>query len=423
MKKLLSILILIALVVAGCDKYDDSDIQRRIGELERNVQNLTGYQTLLQNLSSGKTVTAYSQSGNEITLTFSDGKSLTFNIKGEKGDSVKGDPGTPGENGKTPQFKIENETWKVSYDEGKTWADVGSAIDRSLIKDIKPNAAGDTLNITLADGTVIPVAYGEKEGYGFTVGDGKRHYYSYSESVESFRTGKIILPYTLTGDLKSIDDVTLVANVNVFTGDPTHSQEVVVFEPKDAKSGNVILKRVEEPVVYDWGQWWKDYSPADIDLMAFFPDGTSRVYKLHIVGSEILAEGADDYYFETNDVTEKMEPIVVSQGAGYFVFEVYIDLYRYANNYDGPELPAMKFDDIMYCNSTSGFYSNTMFTRYTVSAPEMNENRKGVKYTVTAYYQANTTGKERSCYVSVVRHESESSGRYLFSFPVVQPAH
>ena len=371
MKKILSFMMVavLALMLAGCSKYDDSDLQRRVSALE-------AYQSLLQKLDSGKPVTSYSQSGTDVTFNFGDGSSITIDNKPS----------------------VENPIKTITAD-------------------------GSTLTITLADGTVIPVAYGEKEGYGFTVGDGKRHYYSYSESVESFRTGKIILPYTLTGDLKSIDDVTLVANVNVFSGDPTRSQEVVVFEPIDAKSGNVILKRVEEPVVYDWGQWWKDYSPADIDLMAFFPDGTSRVYKLHIVGSEILAEGADDYYFETNDVTEKMEPIVVSQGAGYFVFEVYIDLYRYANNYDGPELPAMKFDDIMYCNSTSGFYSNTMFTRYTVSAPEMTENRTGVKYTVTAYYQANTTGKERSCYVSVVRRESENSGRYLFSFPVVQPAH
>ena len=371
MKKILSFMMVavLALMLAGCSKYDDSDLQRRVSALE-------AYQSLLQKLDSGKPVTSYSQSGTDVTFNFGDGSSITIDNKPSAENPIK-----------------------------------------------TITADGSTLTITLADGTVIPVAYGEKEGYGFTVGDGKRHYYSYSESVESFRTGKIILPYTLTGDLKSIDDVTLVANVNVFSGDPTRSQEVVVFEPIDAKSGNVILKRVEEPVVYDWGQWWKDYSPADIDLMAFFPDGTSRVYKLHIVGSEILAEGADDYYFETNDVTEKMEPIVVSQGAGYFVFEVNIDLYRYAKNYDGPELPAMKFDDIMYCNSTSGFYSNTMFTRYTVSAPEMTENRKGVKYTVTAYYQANTTGKERRCYVSVVRRESESSGVYLFSFPVVQPAH
>lgn len=420
MKKILSFMMVavLALMLAGCSKYDDTELRNKVNGYESRIaalESLSTYQTLLQKLQAGKTVTAYSQSGNDITLTFSDGSSVTFNQQGVPGESIAGPAGP------TPTFQIKDDRWQVSYDDGKTWSDVGPAVEHSLFKNVA--ADGSTLTITLADGTVIPVAYGEKEGYGFTVGDGVRHYYSFCESVESFRTGKIILPYTLTGDLKSIDDVTLVANVNVFSGDPIHNQEVVVFEPIDAKSGNVILKRVEEPVVYDWGQWWKDYSPADIDLMAFFPDGTSRVYKLHIVGSEILAEGADDYYFETDDVTEEMEPIVVSTGAGYFVFEVYIDLYRYANNYDGPELPAMKFDDIMYCNSTSGFYANTMFTRYTVSAPEMTENRKEVKYTVTAYYQANTTGKERSCYVSVVRRESENQGIYLFSFPVVQPAH
>ncbi|MBQ9529689.1 MAG: membrane lipoprotein lipid attachment site-containing protein [Bacteroidales bacterium] len=371
MKKILSFMMVavLALMLAGCSKYDDSDLQRRVSALE-------AYQSLLQKLDSGKPVTSYSQSGTDVTFNFGDGSSITIDNKPSAENPIK-----------------------------------------------TITADGSTLTITLADGTVIPVAYGEKEGYGFTVGDGKRHYYSYSESVESFRTGKIILPYTLTGDLKSIDDVTLVANVNVFSGDPIHSQEVVVFEPIDAKSGNVILKRVEEPVVYDWGQWWKDYSPADIDLMAFFPDGTSRVYKLHIVGSEILAEGADDYYFETNDVTEEMEPIVISAGAGSFSFDVYNFIYgKNSDYYDGPELTPFNFKDILYCNSTSGFYANTMFTRYTVSAPQMTENRKEVKYTVTATYQANTTGKERRCYVSVVRYMNENSGTYLFSFPIIQPA-
>ena len=423
MKKLFSFVMVavLAFVLAGCEKYDDTELRNKVNGYEARIaalESLASYQTLLQKLQAGKTVTSYSKSDDIITLTFSDGSSVSFNQKGE--------PGTPGESikgedGKTPEVKIENDKWYVRYGEDGTWEEIGSAIDRSLIKDIK--AEGNVLKITLADGNVISIPYGEKEGYTFTVGDGVRHYFSFWESKEAHRTGKITLPYTLTGDLKSIDDVTLVANVNVFSGEPIRDQEVVVFEPIDAKSGNVILKRVEETATYDWGQWWKDYSAADIDLMAIFPDGTTRVYKVHLIAQEILAEGSDGDSFATNDDTLEMEPIVISAGAGSFSFDVYN--FIYGNNsdyYDGPELTPFNFKDILYCNSTSGFYANTTFTRYTVSAPQMTANRKEVKYTVTAYYQANTTGKERRCTVSLVRYMSDNSGTYLFSFPIVQPA-
>ena len=157
----------LALMLAACSKYDDTELRNKVNSYESRIaalESLSSYKDLLQELGSGATVTSYAQNGNEITLTFNDGKSLTFNIQGPAGESIKGEPGTPGKDGKTPQFKIEGETWKVSYDDGATWTDAGSAVDRSLIQNISTD--GSTLTITLAGGTVIPVPYGDKEAFG-----------------------------------------------------------------------------------------------------------------------------------------------------------------------------------------------------------------------------------------------------------------
>ena len=59
--------------------------------------------------------------------------------------------------GATPQLKIEDETWFVSYDDGKTWDELGAAVSVG-IKDIKEE--NGELVITMADGTVIAVPLG-----------------------------------------------------------------------------------------------------------------------------------------------------------------------------------------------------------------------------------------------------------------------
>ena len=59
--------------------------------------------------------------------------------------------------GATPQLKIEDETWFVSYDDGKTWEELGAAVSVG-IKDIKEE--NGELVITMADGTSIAVPLG-----------------------------------------------------------------------------------------------------------------------------------------------------------------------------------------------------------------------------------------------------------------------
>ena len=146
----------LAILLAGCQKYDDSELRKEIQGLKTRldaVESLNTYKDLLAKLNSGTVATGYSVNGNEITLTFADGKSLTFNQKGEPGESITGPAG------KTPDFRINEETttWEVSYDDGETWTEVGSAMDHSLIAGIALAQDGESITISLADGTAIVI--------------------------------------------------------------------------------------------------------------------------------------------------------------------------------------------------------------------------------------------------------------------------
>jgi hypothetical protein len=93
------------------------------------------------------------------------------NHGGDKGD--KGDPGTDGTNGITPQLKIENDYWYISYDNGVTWTELGRATGKDGIDGINGTngsngADGDSffrgitqddanVYFTLTDGTVITI--------------------------------------------------------------------------------------------------------------------------------------------------------------------------------------------------------------------------------------------------------------------------
>ena len=54
-----------------------------------------------------------------------DDKGMLIPVTGA--DGAPGDPGTPGEAGKTPQLRINEGNWEVSYDDGETWTVVGPA--------------------------------------------------------------------------------------------------------------------------------------------------------------------------------------------------------------------------------------------------------------------------------------------------------
>ena len=88
-----------------------------------------------------------------------DGNKVCANgIQGETGvtgqPGQNGEDGKDGEDGKTPVFKIENDLWYVSYDDGATWTAV-KVSGESTYTDIKVEYTADYVAITLPDGTKL----------------------------------------------------------------------------------------------------------------------------------------------------------------------------------------------------------------------------------------------------------------------------
>lgn len=95
-----------------------------------------------------------------------DGKDGEDGADGEDGkDGTNGENGADGKDGITPQLKIENDYWYISYDNGASWTQLGKATGEDG-QDGANGANGDSffqsvahdendVYITLADGTVI----------------------------------------------------------------------------------------------------------------------------------------------------------------------------------------------------------------------------------------------------------------------------
>ncbi|MBQ2374940.1 MAG: hypothetical protein II299_07510 [Alistipes sp.] len=123
------------------------------------------------------------ESGNKIKAQGTDGKDGQNGADGEDGkdgangndgangyDGATGPQGPQGEQGITPQLKIENDYWYVSYDNGVSWEQLGKATGEDG-KDGADGKDGDSffqsvtqdeqyVYFTLADGTVITLPKG-----------------------------------------------------------------------------------------------------------------------------------------------------------------------------------------------------------------------------------------------------------------------
>lgn len=183
--------LLLGLLMCGFSACDTTDLERdinslkdRVEDYEAQVQKLNDDMNIIRVLLDGnKTITSYSFDGANYTLTLSNGETLTLTqgVVGANYPSI-----TIGENGNwviagtdsgvraeakdgedapyTPQFKIENENWWVSLDGGTTWTDLGvkatgTASGTSPILNVEPASDGNSITITLSDGTpyTIPV--------------------------------------------------------------------------------------------------------------------------------------------------------------------------------------------------------------------------------------------------------------------------
>ena len=131
--------------------------------------------------------------GNKLPVSGKDGQNGTNGSNGQNGadgkdgqdgeDGKDGADGQDGKNGITPQLKIEDGYWYISYDNGATWTQLGKATgedgkdgaDGENGKDGKDGQDGDSMfqsvtqdenfvYFTLADGTMIKIAKSNGSG-------------------------------------------------------------------------------------------------------------------------------------------------------------------------------------------------------------------------------------------------------------------
>lgn len=180
--------LLLGLLMCGFAACDTTDLERdinslkdRVEDYEAQVQKLNDDMNIIRVLLDGnKTITSYSFDGTNYTLTLSNGETLTLTqgVMGANYPSI-----TIGENGNwiiagkdsgvkaeaedgkdapyTPQFKIENENWWVSYDGGVTWTDLGEKATGDPSGESSPIS-----NVTLAsDGNSITIKLSDNKSY------------------------------------------------------------------------------------------------------------------------------------------------------------------------------------------------------------------------------------------------------------------
>ena len=120
-----------------------------------------------------------------------DAKGNKIQANGVNGaDGTNGSNGTNGTDGVTPQLKIENDYWYVSYDNGATWEKLGNASSGSSSNCVITNVEESETEVvfTLADGSTITLPKGEKaevvsenNKIYYTTTDGKRMFPTYTE--------------------------------------------------------------------------------------------------------------------------------------------------------------------------------------------------------------------------------------------------
>ena len=300
MKKLLAFAALFAVVALTSCKYDDDDLwnsvhglENRVAKLEElckqmntNISSLQTIVTALQNNVYVTGTTPLMKDGKEIgyTITFSKGNPITIyhgkdGQDGEDGTtptiSVKKDTdgvyywtlngefivvdggkiqaeGTNGTNGTTPQFKIENDYWFVSYDNGANWTQLGKATGEdgvggdSMFSGVDYETSTDYVIFTLSNGTQIKLpTWSAFEAL-------QRLCNETNTNLSALQT--IVTALQNNDYITSVDPLTENGKVVGYTIKFAKSNPIVIYNGKDGADGNtpVIGVKKDTDGIYQW---------------------------------------------------------------------------------------------------------------------------------------------------------------------------
>ena len=300
MKKLLAYAALFAVVALTSCKYDDDDLwnsvhglENRVAKLEElckqmntNISSLQTIVTALQNNVYVTGTTPLMKDGKEIgyTITFSKGNPITIyhgkdGQDGEDGTTptigVKKDTdgvyywtlngefivvdggkiqaeGTNGTNGTTPQFKIENDYWFVSYDNGANWTQLGKATGEdgvggdSMFSGVDYETSTDYVIFTLSNGTQIKLpTWSAFEAL-------QRLCNETNTNLSALQT--IVTALQNNDYITSVDPLTEDGKVVGYTIKFAKSNPIVIYNGKDGADGNtpVIGVKKDTDGIYYW---------------------------------------------------------------------------------------------------------------------------------------------------------------------------
>ena len=300
MQKLLPLLMCVLLLLGCSDKYDDSalrndlnDLENRVAKLEdlckqmnTNISSLQTIVTALQNNVYVTGTTPLMKDGKEIgyTITFSKGNPITIyhGKDGQDGEdgitptiSVKKDTdgvyywtlngefivvdggkiqaeGTNGTNGTTPQFKIENDYWFVSYDNGANWTQLGKATGEdgvggdSMFSGVDYETSTDYVIFTLSNGTQIKLpTWSAFEAL-------QRLCNETNTNLSALQT--IVTALQNNDYITSVDPLTENGKVVGYTIKFAKSNPIVIYNGKDGADGNtpVIGVKKDTDGIYYW---------------------------------------------------------------------------------------------------------------------------------------------------------------------------
>ena len=193
--------------------------------------------------------------------------------------------------GATPQLKIEDETWFVSYDDGKTWEELGAAVSVG-IKDIKEE--NGELVITMADGTSIAVPLGSPMKV--VLGEFDATALQYGADLE--------IPYTIEG---------VEGDVVVFLLKEGSAFEAELVE-ESALAGKVVVKQLAAATEEAKGKVGIFASAEDGTTVSqavrltsgvfYSVEGNKEIYEVEAAGGQVQFTVATNTSFEVKTDAE-----------------------------------------------------------------------------------------------------------------------